>query len=153
MKTRDLEKLKADLLLLESLREKSEDEKASNAKLAQGIRDIPVKKMMDQVLHIRNDLLPRIKKKNGETSGDYLFFEEVANHLLYAIMVADRYDELMGRFTRSKVMQQLQLENITVLERELQKYCLLEELFLTDGLNNIAEGVKRRAEALLKAKK
>jgi len=153
MTSRDLAKLKADLLLLESLKEKTDEEKKSNEKLAKGIDDIPVKKMMDQALHIRNELLPRIKKKQGETSADYIFFEGVANNLLYAILVADRYDELMGRFTRAKVMQQLQLENITVLERELQKYCALEDLFLSTGLDKIAEGIKARAVELLKAKR
>jgi hypothetical protein len=145
-----IEQFKNDLLLKESLREKTEDERARDKRIAKGLRDIPVRKMIDNVLYIRNNLLPAIKKKSGDKSADFLVFSEIADSLLYAIILSDRFDALERMATFSKIRANLLTENMALYERELQKYCALEDLFLTDGLDRYADSVKRRAEGLLR---
>ena len=145
-----IEQFKNDLLLKESLREKTAEEKERDKHIAKNLRDIPVRKMMDNVLYIRNNLLPAIKKKSGDKSADYIVFSEIMDSILFAIILADRFGSLERINTWSKIRYQLLEQNVVLYEQELQKYTTLEEIFLTDGMNKYAEGVKRRAEALLK---
>lgn len=149
----NIEQIKADLLLKDSLREKTAEEKKRTEKMAKGLDGIPVKKMMDQALHIKNDLLPRIKKKSGETSADYLFFESVLNNLIYSIILADRYESLLSKNVHLRVHVQLQREQLELYERELSKFTTLEEIFFTDGMDKYIDSVKNRAESILKHKK
>lgn len=149
---RDLDKIKHDLLLKNAIREKTPDERERIKKQAAGLAGIPVRKMMDEALYIDEELLPRVKKKGGEKSADYIFFSEVKDSLLYAILLADRHDFLWRSNTELKIRYQLALDHIALLESELQKYTTLEDLFYSDALNDYADSIKKRAEAMLKRK-
>lgn len=122
-------------------------------KIAEGIADIPVKRMIDQALFLKENILPRIKSKAGDKAPDYIFFSGVYDSLLWAIVMADRYEYLEGRYVRLKCFEVLTRENMARMEAELQKYMTLEEFFLSTGLDKIAKGVKDRAEELLKQNK
>lgn len=150
--SRGLDKIKHDLLLKNAIREKTPEERENIRKQAAGMSGIPVRKMMDQAIHIEEELLPRIKKKSGESSPDYIFFTEVKENLLYAILLADRHDHLWQINTQLKVSHQISLENIAILEGELQKYTTLEDLFFSDALDKYADVIKKRAAQLLKRK-
>jgi hypothetical protein len=149
---RRLEIIKASLLLKAQLEELSmtTDERDAKKIGASGVENIPVKKMIDQALHIKENMLPRIEKKSGKDHADYIFFASVHRNLLYAIVLVDRYDTLQARFTREKVGRMLAVENVALLEAELEKYCTLENFFLSSGLDHVAKGIKTRAEGLLK---
>lgn len=149
-----LEEIKTTLLLKAQLEDVANGETrgATTSKIADGINDIPVKKMIDQAQFLKENMLDRIKKKSGETSADYIFFKAVYDSLLWAIVVIDRYDALSGRYTRLKIFNQLTQENMAILDAELQKYITMEDFFLSDGLNIVARGIKARAEQLLKEK-
>jgi len=150
---RKISQLKADLLARATLNELTEEEKKTQAKVAKGITDIPVKKMMDQILYIREELLPGIEKKRGKSSPDYEFFEGVADSLIYAIIMADRFDHIEAKNTRLRMYSVLQRDHLELLEKELQKYTTLEDLIFTDFLDRYADSVKSRVESLLKDKK
>lgn len=136
----------------EALREKTEEERARDKKTASGLDGIPVKKMMDQALYLKNELLPGIEKKRGKTHPDYEFFEGVMESLVYAVVLADRYETLERRNINLRIWKQLQQDNLEVMERELNKFQALEDLFLTDSLDRYADGVKARIADLLKGK-
>lgn len=148
----DISKLRNALLMKEALREKTEEERARDKKISSGLDGIPVKKMRDQALYIQNELLPGIEKKRGKDHPDYEFFYGVMESLVYAIIIADRYDTLEMRNIHLRVWKTLQQENLELLERELAKYQTLEDLFLTDSLNKYADAVKARAKDILKGK-
>lgn len=150
--SRGLDKIKHEILLRWATGEQSPEEKENVKKHAAGLSGIPVKKMIDQAIYIDEELLPKIKKKGGEKSADYIFFQEVKENLLYAIMLADRHDHLWLRNTQLKVSHQIALENIAILEGELQKYTTLEDLFYSDALDKYADVIKKRAAELLKKK-
>lgn len=150
--SRGLDKIKHDILLKNATREKTSEDRENIKKHAAGLSGIPVKKMMDQAIHIDEEILPRIKKKSGEKSADYLFFDEVKDNLLYAIMLADRHDMLWRMNTQLKISHQISLENIAILEGELLKYTTLEDLFFSDALDKYADVIKQRAKDLLKGK-
>ena len=136
----------------EALREKTEEERSRDKKMAAGLDGIPVKKMMDQTLYIDKELLPGIEEKRGKDHPDYEFFAGVRDSLLYAIILADRYETLETRNIHLRVWKQLQQENLDLLERELSKFQTLEELYLTDSMDRYAQGVKERVKDLLKPK-
>jgi hypothetical protein len=148
----DISKLRRELLMKEALREKTEEERARDKKTAAALDGIPVKKMMDQALYLRNELLPAIEKKKNKTHPDYEFFNGVMESLVYAIILADRYDTLERRNINLRIWKQLQQDNLELMERELSKYQTLEELCLTESLDRYADGVKARVTDLLKGK-
>jgi hypothetical protein len=142
------EKLTADLGARNAARS-SIDNPGQTAKF---IDSIPIKKFYDQALYIDRTLLPEIEKRRGKQSADYQFFTDVFKSLLYAIAVLDRYETMDRRLyditARLKYYQQ---EN-EVMAKDLQKYCTLEDLFFTDGLDRYAEIIKQRAADLLHTK-
>jgi hypothetical protein len=153
LSSRKIAQLKADLLARATLNELTQEEKELNAKLAKGVEDIPVKRMMDQILYIRNELLPGIERKRGKSSPDYEFFAGVADSLIYAIIMADRFGGIEAQNTRLRIYSQLQRDHVELLERELQKFTTLEDLFYSSALDRYADMVKSRVDNLLKDKK
>jgi len=138
-----LEKIKADLLLRQSLEDVAKS--VRDKKIGRGVNDIPVKKIIDAVDYIEKNLLPAVKKKGGEASADYEFFSSLIKYLLYAIVVTDRYDYL--------VEGQIQREHMELMERELRKYNALEDLYLTDALDLYAQRIKDAAQDRLDKEK
>jgi hypothetical protein len=146
-----LEQLKADLLYKSSLDDIAKGER--DAKAVDGWRDVPVRKMMDAIQYIDKNLLPAVKKKGGDKSADVEFFTGVRDMLIWAILITDRYDAQEGKLVRKKIEAALYKEWMELYEKELTKYCTLEDLLLTDALNIYAQGVKNRVDALKKGEK
>jgi len=146
-----LEKIKADLLLRQSLEDVAKS--VRDKKIGRGVNDIPVKKIIDAVDYIEKNLLPAVKKKGGEASADYEFFSSLIKYLLYAIVVTDRYDYLEGKYVRKLIEGQIQREHMELMERELRKYNALEDLYLTDALDLYAQRIKDAAQDRLDKEK
>lgn len=127
--------------------------KKINEKLSAGIKDIPVSKMLEQLLFLENDLLPRLEKKGGKESADYKFFEAMGKSLVWSVILCDRYDFLYRQFISNKVMLQLATENVALFARELEKYSTLEEIFFTDAMDRYKETVKSRVDGLKRVRK
>jgi hypothetical protein len=141
--------------LLRTPEEKRSAEKTNDRdyKVVKGMADIPVGKMLNQAQFIQENLLPRLKKKGGDTTPDYLFFVDVYKSLLWSILVVDRLDIVKGELSKYKTYNVLFREHIQLLEAELQKYTTMEDIYLTDALDRYAQGVKSRVEALLRKEK
>lgn len=127
--------------------------KKINEKLSAGIKDIPVSKMLEQLLYLENDLLPRLEKKGGKESADYKFFEAMGKSLVWSVILCDRYDFLYRQFISNKVMLQLATENVALFARELEKYSTLEEIFFTDAMDRYKETVISRVGGLKRVRK
>jgi hypothetical protein len=122
-------------------------------KLVRGMKEVPVSRMIDAVNYIDKNLLPAIKKKSGEKSADYEFFKEVIDHLLWAVVIVDRYEALEGRWVHQKLEIQLLREYTEMYEKELQKYTTVEDLLLSSTLDLYADRVKQQAADRLQNKK
>lgn len=120
------------------------------SKLARGMRDVPVSRMIDAVNYIDKNLLPAIKKKSGDQSADYKLFVEVIDHLLWAVVIVDRYDHLEGLWRGQRLEITVLREIMATMERELAKYNALEDLSLSSALDLYAERIKAAAEDRLK---
>lgn len=146
-----LDQIKADLLYKDSLDQIGKE--GRDKKAAEGIRNAPVKKMIDAIQYIDKNLLPAVKKKNGDKSADYEFFTSLRDMLIWAILIADRYDALEGRLVRKKIEAALYKEWVELYEKELSKFTTLEDLFVTDGLNIYLQGVKDRVNDIKSGRK
>jgi hypothetical protein len=152
----DIEKKKAEFLHRAQVEDMVDDkeQRQEKARRAAGLSDIPVSRMIDNAMYIRDQLLPQIeKKKGGKEGSDYEFFTQVFRSLLYAVVLSDRYDFLNRELQHGKLIGVILKERVEYFERELLKYTTLEDLFHGDALDRYAQGVKNRAEDLLKGKK
>jgi hypothetical protein len=146
-----LEEIKADLLYKSSLDAMARE--GRDKKAADGVRDVPVRKMLDAIQYIDKNLLPAVRKKSGDKSADIEFFEGVRDMLIWAILITDRYDALEGRLVRKKIEAALYKEWLELYEKELTKYCTLEDIFLTGALDIYAQGIKNRVDEIKNGRK
>lgn len=145
-----LDQIKAKLLeeiALENITN-PERRKDWDKRLADGIRDVPVRKFLEQQQYIEKELLPAIQKKKGKGSTDYVFFESVGKSLTWAIILCDRYDFQQRMLLNAKIDCKIQREYLADVISELSKFETLEEVFFAVGLDRYADGVKQRAKAL-----
>jgi hypothetical protein len=148
-----LEKLRQEILAKMAVDLVTEAGREKQAKTILGMEDLPVNKMMKAVQYIENNLLPAVKKKSGDKSPDFVFFEDVAKMLLHAIIIHDRYREMERRYVNARIDRELLRERLALTEREMDKYATMEDLWLSESLDHISKGVRARAESLLEGKK
>lgn len=144
----DLEKIRRDILIRASLEEGPEARERA-AKHAKALDGVPVKKFFDQALYIRDNLLPRLEKRGGKDSPDYVFFSDLFYSLLWAITAIDRYDFQGGELQRYKILYRLTRDHQQELEKRLIQYTTMEEFFFSSGLDVVADTIKKRAAELL----
>jgi hypothetical protein len=148
----NLDKIKADLQAKAALEGLAEGDSSAMGKMRRELERAPIKVMIDQVNYIDKNLLPAIKKKGGETSADYVFFKSLCDSLLWAVLIKDRFD-LAQRLYGSKVLELEVTRGIAdTYKRELEKYTTTEDVWLTEALSFVIDGLKARAEALLNKK-
>jgi hypothetical protein len=138
----------AELLLKNMSRNSVED----SGKIARGVEDIPVRKMMEQAQYIENDLLPRLEKSRKKTDADYIFFRGIYKSLLWCIVMAERSEYLQRAIAKEKLLREFYQGRGEELERELLKYITVEDLYLSGALDSIAAGITKRATELLTKK-
>jgi hypothetical protein len=152
MKT--VEEIKADLLdalRMDELLNPDRD-KAEEKKLADGMRSVPIAKLVRAAQYLEHEIIPRVAKRGGKESEDYKFFSELILSLTHAMMVYDRYDFLHLRYIRMKVILKMTQEHCAFYEDELLKYTTLEDLMLSDALRDYAEAISKRMLEKLKTK-
>jgi hypothetical protein len=110
---------------------------------------VPVKKFYEQALYIDKTLLPSIEKNRGKESADYQFFVSVFKSLLYAVAIIDRYEFMDRKVHRQESFIKSLQEQVVQLSRELQKYCTVEDIFLSEGIDRYIEMFTKRAAELL----
>jgi hypothetical protein len=120
-------------------------------KMAKGLRDIPINQMYDQLQYIEKEMLPAVKRKNREA--DIQFFERLCRSLAYAIIIYERYEYLHLKYINGRVELALLRDHSILIEKELQNYTTMEDLFLSDGMNKYAEAIAERVKKdILKVK-
>lgn len=129
-----------------------EGTKQKERKIVQGLRDVPVSMIVEQLQYLENELLPRVEKGKG-TAADKIFFKKLVESLFWSLIVIDRYEALLSRIDNLQLDVQLYKERMQLIERELQKYQTLEELLFTDGVNKYVENILARVQELKKKRR
>lgn len=119
-------------------------------KLVDGLQNVPVKQMLDQIQYMENVMLPKIKANRGENSEDYKFYAGLCNSLLWACLIHDRYDALQTRAGSLQMMNEFLRERLAVAEKTLDRWNAAEDIIMNKTLSQYATGVSRRVEELLK---
>ena len=130
---------------------KIDAEKTENLAAGKKFRldEIPLRKFFDQAQYIDKTILPAIKKSRGEKSADYQFFKEVYRSLLYAVMINDRDRMLVMKLQHEKQFNAFLQARADLAEKELQKYCTMEDIWISDAMDKISAGIRQRVEDLL----
>lgn len=150
----NFQKQKAELWIKAAIRlSLDKKDRDRRDKIEKAIEAVSVNKIFEQCLHLENVILPSIKKNRGEESSEYKMFCAIAKSLLWAICLVDRNEFMEGRFYNLNIKHELLLEHAARLERQIFKYATLEDLFLSSGLDVMAEGISQRARDLLNVKK
>lgn len=147
-------KQKADLWLHASLTNaKNENYKDKQKKIAKGVEAMAVNSIYNQAQELVEKILPEIEKKSGIDSKNYKYWHGVFKSLLWAICLSDRNEFLESKNYKLALQLEFMTEHCERLERQFTKYATLEDLFLSSGLDVMAEGISRRARDLLNSKK
>jgi hypothetical protein len=130
-----------------------ERDKEMERRLAQGIRDLPVSKFLQQIQYMEKELLPAVERRKGKDSEDYKFFASVCSSLVYAIILCDRYEYLENKLTSEHLLVQVLKDRQAMVEKELSRYCTMEDLYFSNFLDRYAEATAERAKSMLERKK
>lgn len=147
------EKLKAEMWFAAHTREISNtgNNTEMSAKM-RSIEDIPVKRMYDNSQYLENILLPKIEKLKGKDSEDHKLFADIQKNLLWAIMLASRFEQQLKKNGLLQLQLSIKTELCNLLQSELLKYTTIEDLLFSSGLDNLASGIARKVFENLKVK-
>lgn len=148
---------RATNMLIADLQMKTDLTEAQREKYAgaiEALKKMPGVRIRDQILYVQDQLLPTIAaKRGGKDTADYKFFESIIESLKWCLVLYDRMEALMRKDSLLHLERTLLLERIELYEKELLKYATLEDLYLTDMLDRVDEGVRARLKALSEGKK
>lgn len=148
-KMKNFEFQKADLWLAASLANAKDENFADREKrVAKGFERIAAREIYAQAQYLDQVLIPRIEQQRGQGS-DYKFFREVFKSLLWAICLNDRNEYIEMRHAKNSLLLEFYKGHSEKLERQMNKYIAMEDLFLSSSLDVVAEGVAKRAADLL----
>ena len=115
---------------------------------------MPGGRVKNQMQYLEKNILPAVSaKKGGDKSPDYIFFEGIINSLKWTLILYDRLDRQLREDSLLRLERTLLLERLELYEKELSKYMLLEDLYLTEMLDNIDRGVREKINREFEAKK
>lgn len=115
---------------------------------------MPGGRIKNQMQYLEKNILPAVSaKKGGDKSPDYVFFEGVINSLKWALILYDRLERQLREDSLLRLERTLLLDRLELYEKELSKYMLLEDLYLTEMLDNIDRGVREKIKREFEAKK
>jgi hypothetical protein len=148
---KSIQKLLADVQWKTDL---TEAEKERFQKVYEMMDKMPGGKIRNQILFLEKNILPTVSaKRGGEKSPDYIFFAGVIDSLKWALILYDRLDRQLREDSLLRLERTLLLERLELSERELAKYMLLEDLYLTEMLHNIDKGVREKINRDVQGKK
>lgn len=121
-------------------------------KLVDGLQGVPIKQLYDQAQYIENILLPKILASRGVESEDYKFYKGVANSLIWAMFIVDRFEFLKSQYTTEQLFREFLQEQLIVYKSELDKYQTVEDMFMNLTYDKYSKAVGKRIENELKRK-
>lgn len=117
------------------------------------LNGLPVKRIIDIIQYLQNQIIPSLKKKSGSESKEVELFSEIVDLLFWSVASDDR-----ARYAEKKVgllvlERQLLADRLRLAEMELARYQTAEELLTTDFLEHYLDGARRRINELIDSSK
>lgn len=140
--TKKTEILKADLQLKAGLSEMSKD-RYSHVVAAK--EKLPGARIGQQIQYLENMIMPAVaQKRGGKDSADYKFFEGLIQSLKWCLVMYDKLDYMLREDGLLRLEKQILCDRVLLLERELQRFETLEQLYTSEFLEKYDKGVRER---------
>lgn len=108
----------------------------------------PVKRIVEIVQYLQEQILPSVKKRSGAASPEAVLFGEIVDVMFWALASADRVEYLTRRVGLAQLEKELLKDRVLLAEGELLKYQTAEDLLTTDALNTYVAAAKKRLQAM-----
>jgi hypothetical protein len=119
------------------------------AKLVEGLQNVPINKMLQQVQYLQQQALPTAEKKFGRNNENYRFYASLVDSLVWAMFILDKMESLQNQYGNNKLLLQFYQERTQFLEKQLQKYTTTEDLLLSGGIEEFAKSLAGRLNSMI----
>src|SRR5262249_16315177 len=100
---------------------------------------IPVKKIIDLIQYLENEILPKLQAANGK---NYERHKMLLDALVWAINVEGCFDRLRAELSNERLLNGFYKQRIEFLEQRLQYYTSMEELNLQESYNFFKKSIQ-----------
>jgi hypothetical protein len=119
------------------------------AKLVDGLKQVPLYKIHEQSQYLINQLLPAVESKKGIDSEDYKFFKGLVDSLCWAVLILDRFERMSYQLSNERMLREFFQNKAVFLEQQLTKYTTMEDLVLGQSYEAMKRAVAARTESLI----
>lgn len=113
-------------------------------KLVSGQKGMTDKDMLMMITRFENDILDKIKHKDGEKHERYLFFKRVLDIMYMAMQSEEMINFWKNVAIRAKMGEEFHSQNATIYFNDLMKYKAIEEVINSGHLDDYITAVKQR---------
>jgi hypothetical protein len=103
--------------------------------LIDGLKQMPISKMHEQIQYLQSHVLPQALQKLGESSETYQFYKALVDSLVWAIKLQSSFEHLSAKYSREKYFGTIMMQSRDALEAELLKYTTLDKLYLNMAID------------------
>lgn len=123
----------------------------STDKLINGIKEMPIAKIYQQMQYLQTHVLPQALQKLGADSESYKFYQGLLHSLAWAIYVQEELNFLKLKYSRERVVGKIFKDMYEAMEKELQRYTTLEQLYAQMATDSIKDGMVNNALDIVRA--
>lgn len=113
-------------------------------KLVNNTNSLSAKDILIMVTRLENDVLLKMKEKDGEKHDRYIFFKRVLDIMYIAMQAEENVNFWKNVAIRSKMESEFHQQNAAIYYEELMKYKALEEVIQEGTLDKYINEVKAR---------
>jgi len=121
--------------------------------LVNGLVQVPVKKIMEQILYLQNQMLPQALSKYGADNDNYKFYKGVVDSLIWTIVTYERSIHWQKEWNHQRSATELFRADAIRMREQLQKYHFAEDAILNQqDYESLMGRVKERMKDILTGK-
>lgn len=121
--------------------------------LTNGLVEVPMKKIMEQILYLQNQMLPQALSKYGADNDNYKFYKGVVDSLIWTIVTYERATHWKKEFNFQRSATEFYRDESIRLRETLQKYHFAEDALLNQqDYESLMGRVKERMKDILSGK-
>lgn len=108
--------------------------------------------MWQQVQWMHEIILPKVLQNRGVDSIEYKNYVGIRNSLIWSMLILQQYERVLMQIGQERQKLDYYIKQNAWFEQELTKYRTVEQLFGTEALQHIKDGIINRALDLLDSK-
>lgn len=121
--------------------------------LSNGLVEVPISKIMEQVLYLQNSALPSALAKFGADNENYRFYKGIVDSLIWTLVCYERAAYWKKEWNFQRTTTEVFRNDSIRLREELQKYHFAEDALLNQqDYDQLMMNVKERMKDILTGK-